>query len=162
MIRFGDNAARMVVAGAAAALVLGLGACNRTSPENMDRQELVKTVIENGAMEVFRGPGTGTIVSGLAAMPETAKGLLIADLRSRRDSLEDVAFIAQGSEADRLDAEVDWIQANLDCIASTGQNCSKLRELMAERERAERLERDRQGDGEAAGGGGGGGGGHSD
>jgi hypothetical protein len=160
MSRFSDNATRLIVAGAAVAMVLGVGACNRTSPENMDRRELVKTVIENGAMEVFRGPGTGTFVSGLAAMPETAKGLLIADLKAERDRLEKETFGAQGSEMDRLDREADWVQANLDCIASTGQNCGMLRELMAERDRERRLERERQGDGEAAGGGGGGG--HSD
>lgn len=125
---------RLVAIGMAMLIVLPGAMCSSKDPATMDRKEMAKMVIQEGAMEVFKGKATGSIVSGLAAMPETAKGLLIADLKSERDRLEQEAFVSHDA---RLDARANWVQANLDCIASDGKNCTYLQKLMAERKAAE-------------------------
>lgn len=125
---------RRALIGLALVLVLPGAMCSSKDPATMDRKEIAKLVLQEGAMEVFKGKATGSIVSGIAAMPETAKGLLIADLRAERDRLEQEAFVSNDA---RLDARANWVQANLDCIASDGKNCSYLQKLMAQRKAAQ-------------------------
>lgn len=130
MQKIKGKAARRGLLGLAMVMVLPGAMCASKDPATMDRKEIAKMVVQEGAMEVFKGKATGSIVSGLAAMPETAKGLLIADLKAERDRLEQEAFVSHDA---RLDARADWVQANLDCIASEGKNCGYLQQLIAAR-----------------------------
>lgn len=102
-----------------------------------DRKKWAKMVFDEGAMEVFKGRGTGSIVSAIASTPEATLDMLKIDLAARRNDFEYRATQAgDDREAKRLEAEADWAQANLDCITSGGKNCSKLQELTPKRKAA--------------------------
>ena len=121
---------------AALALALPVTGCATKSsdPATMDKQVLVETILTEGALSVFKAPGAGEMIQATAALPQATKGYLITTLESKRRDLGTEAAFAEGAEQERLDAEYDWVDANLRCI-NTG-DCADLHRLQASRKAA--------------------------
>ncbi|MBD3763723.1 MAG: hypothetical protein IE927_03020 [Rhodobacterales bacterium] len=88
-----------------------------------DYKEIAKQIAQDSALALVPG---GDMAQFAAEMPAVTKSCLMETFRARRDAAENVAILAHGQEMAVADAEAEYYNTYIGCLAGDKSACAAI------------------------------------